>query len=481
MSNWKRSLLLNGMPELPPEAFKHNGLGKITFEGGDPPPPTSTQTSYAASLQPELMPYGQDIAKKAQTLSGANYTPYQGQRIADFSPMQQQAFQNIGEMQTNQATGAGIGIAAQNAQQAAQYGNYQPQQFGNQYQGQNFNNMGLSYQATQNPNLQNFQMRGPQNVASERVGTQNFNDPATAQSYMNPYTQNVVDYQKSQALRDYQIAQPMMNKQAVASGAFGGSRQAILQAEAQKNLNSQLQGIEATGAQSAYNQAQQAFQTDQARQLQAQQANQQTGLQAGMSNQQMGYNIGNTNLQSLLGVQQLGSGQDMQSQLANQQTYGQMQGLGMQQNLAGNAQAMQNAQLAAQYGLAGQQAGEQSRQFGSNLGLQGLQQQLAAAGQLGQLGQQQYTQQMGINAAQQQVGAQQQAGEQAGMTQQYQDFLKQQEYPYSQLAFYNSMIRGLSPVMPTTTSTYAPAPSGAAQLAGLGLGAYSVGKLASAI
>ena len=154
-----------------------------------------------------------------------------------------------------------------------------------------------------------------------------------------------------------------------------------------------------------------------------------------------------------------------------------MQGLGMQQNLAGNQQAMQNAQLRAQYGLAGQQAGEQSRQFGSNLGLQGLQQQLAAAGQLGQLGQQQYNQQMGINAAQQQAGAQQQAQTQAGMTQGYQDFLKQQEYPYSQLAFYNSMIRGISPTMPTTTSTYAPAPSGTAQLAGLGLGAYSLGKM----
>ena len=544
---------------LPELAFKPLG-GKMTLEGGgNSSPAPTTQTSYTASVQPELMPYAEDIAKKSQTLSNANYTPYQGQRIADFDPMQQQAFQNIGGMQTNQATGAGIGIAAQNAQQAAQYGNYQPQQFGNQYQGQNFNNMGLGYLSTQNPNLQSFQMRGPQDVrgvrtqaaqldaaptyggtqfqgpqdvGAERVGTQNFNDPATAKSYMNPYMQNVVDTQQREAQRTADIAATTANAQASRAGAFGGSAQAILKAEAARNLAIQKSDIQAQGLNSAYNQAQQAFQTDQARQLQGQQSNQQTGLQADMSNQQMGYNtnlqnaqlrqqaglsnqqmagqyglqqgqfgqaanlanqqtqqqanlanqqmgynVGNTNLQSRLGVQQLGSGQNMQSQLANQGAYGQMQGLGMQQNLAGNQQAMQNAQLAAQYGLAGQQAGEQSRQFGSNLGLQGLQQQLAAAGQLGGLGQQQYNQQMGINAAQQQAGAQRQAQTQAGMTQGYQDFLKQQEYPYSQLAFYNSMIRGISPVMPTTTSTYAPAPSGNAQLAGLGLGAYSLGKM----
>jgi len=100
---------------------------------------------------------------------------------------------------------------------------------------------------------------------------------------------------------------------------------------------------------------------------------------------------------------------------------------------------------------------------------------------LGQLGTQQQTADLARLQAQGQVGATQQARTQAGLTEQYQDFLKQQEYPYAQLAFYNSMIRGLSPVMPTTTSTYAPAPSGAAQLAGLGLGAYSVGKLTNVI
>jgi hypothetical protein len=126
----------------------------------------------------------------------------------------------------------------------------------------------------------------------------------------------------------------------------------------------------------------------------------------------------------------------MQAQFANQGAYGQMQGLGMQQNLSANQQAMQNAQLRAQYGLSGQQAGEQSRQFGANYGLQNRQQALAAAGQLGTLGQQQYAQQMGINSAQQQAGAQMQAQEQQGLSNRYQDFLNQQNYPYKQLGFH---------------------------------------------
>jgi hypothetical protein len=76
------------------------------------------------------------------------------------------------------------------------------------------------------------------------------------QGYMSPYMQNVVDYQKSQALRDYQIGQPMRKAQAVGQGAFGGSRQAIMEAEAQRSLGNQLQGITATGSQKAFEDAQ---------------------------------------------------------------------------------------------------------------------------------------------------------------------------------------------------------------------------------
>ena len=85
-------------------------------------------------------------------------------------------------------------------------------------------------------------------------------DPNAISSYMSPYMQNVVNYQKGQALRDFQMGQPMMQAKAVGQGAFGGNRMALQQAEAQRGLMSQLQGIEATGAQQAFGNAQQAQQ-----------------------------------------------------------------------------------------------------------------------------------------------------------------------------------------------------------------------------
>lgn len=166
----------------------------------------------------------------------------------------------------------------------------------------------------------------------------------------------------------------------------------------------------------------------------------------------------------------------MQAQQLNQAAQLQAQQQALGQSQAANQFAQQNAQLAAQYGLSGLQAAEQSRQFGANLGLQGLQQQLAAAGQLGQLGQQNYQQLMGINQAQQQAGAQIQALEQQGLTQQYQDFLNQQRYPYQQLAYMSDILRGVPATSSAQTMYQAPA-SPVNQLASLGLGAYGVGQL----
>ena len=55
----------------------------------------------------------------------------------------------------------------------------------------------------------------------------------------------------------------------------GGARQALLQAEQNRNLNQQLADIQARGSEAAYTNAQQQFQADQARRLQAAQLTQQ--------------------------------------------------------------------------------------------------------------------------------------------------------------------------------------------------------------
>lgn len=123
-----------------------------------------------------------------------------------------------------------------------------------------------------------------------------------------------------------------------------------------------------------------------------------------------------------------------------------------------------------------QQLGEQSRQFGANLGLQGLNTALQGAGQLGALGGQEFQQGMDINKLQSAYGGQQQALRQQGLTQAYEDFQNQQNYPYKQLGFFSDMIRGLPLGQMTTRSMYEPAPNAAQQVGALGMGAYGLSK-----
>jgi hypothetical protein len=66
-----------------------------------------------------------------------------------------------------------------------------------------------------------------------------------AQQYMSPYMQNVVDIQQREAQRQGDIAGTQLASQATKSGAFGGGRQAIIEAERQRNLGTQLGDIRA--------------------------------------------------------------------------------------------------------------------------------------------------------------------------------------------------------------------------------------------
>jgi len=125
-----------------------------------------------------------------------------------------------------------------------------------------------------------------------------------------------------------------------------------------------------------------------------------------------------------------------------------------------------------------QQLGEQSRQFGAGLGIQGLSTALQAAGQLGSLGQTQFGQQKDVLGMQSAAGAEQQALRQQGLSQAYQDFMEQQNYPYRQLGFMSDMIRGLPLGQQSSQQVYAAQPPLMSQLAGLGMGAYGLSRLA---
>jgi hypothetical protein len=551
------------------EGYAADGVRLYPIDSGGDGGGNQTSTQIV-DLPDWAKPYAKEGLGRAAALTDTTQNPYQtydGSRQAGFTDLQTKSFQGADTMAPSAAMGtaanmagtAGLGALsaganfnpyqAQNQFSAPQ--SYQAGQFSaNQVQGGNYNapSMGTA-QTAFNPQLQNYQM-GP----AERVGTNTFGTQS-AQDYMNPYMQNVVDIQKREAQRSADIAGTQRGAQAVKSGAFGGARQAIMDAEAQRNLSQQMGDIQAQGSQAAYDRAAQMFTSDQARQLAAQQANQQAGittggqnLSANLATQQLGTQTGlqgalanlsaaqQANVQnqaSQLQTQGLNAQQAMQAALANQQYGLETQKLGEQSrqfgagqgmtaaqlqaqfgmdtqkaqeaaNQFGAGQGMTAAQLQAQFGQAGDQLAEQSRQFGagqgmtaaqlqaqygqsaealaeqskqfgSNLGMQGFQTALTGAGQLANIGQQTFGQEMDVNKLQNQYGAQQQAFNQQGMDTQYQDFLNQQRYPYQQLEFMNSMLRGTP--MGTVQSMYQPAPTAIQNLGSLGMTAAGIGSL----
>ena len=119
------------------------------------------------------------------------------------------------------------------------------------------------------------------------------------------------------------------------------------------------------------------------------------------------------------------------------------------------------------------QAAQQAQQFGTTAGLQGYGQAIAGANTLGQLGQTQFGQEQAINQGIQNVGNIQQAQAQQGLDLAYQDFLKQRNYPYQQLAFMSDMTRGI-PLSQSAQQVYTAPPSAISQLGGLGMSALGI-------
>jgi hypothetical protein len=98
-------------------------------------------------------------------------------------------------------------------------------------------------------------------TAPERFSTQ------AAQYYMSPYQQGVIDIQQRQAIEAARQSQLGGNLAAARQGTYGGARQALLQAQREAGLRTQLGDIQAKGLQDAYAQAQAQFERDRAAQM----------------------------------------------------------------------------------------------------------------------------------------------------------------------------------------------------------------------
>jgi len=266
------------------------------------PDPTSTQVvQNQYGFAPQLEEYGETMLGQAAALTDLEQNPYMqymGDRVAQFSPLQQMSYDNAALMQGSGQLQDATATAGQAALGAL--------------------NTGYTY----NPfSTQSFTSgAGPTYNAQTGVTT-----PGTgiASQYMNPYMQNVTDIQQRKAQEMADIAATQQQGAATKVGAFGGSRDTIMRAEAAKNLALQKGDIQAQGLNAAYGQGQQQFNAEQQARQNAAQLNAQQGqygaglglqgLQTALTGASTLGNLGNTQYNQNMGINQ------MQNQLGAQQ------------------------------------------------------------------------------------------------------------------------------------------------------------------
>jgi hypothetical protein len=224
-----------------------------------PSQPTPAGATVATTQFPtELAPFIKDVLEKAKAQqTDATYQAYTGPQLAQFTDREKAAMEAIAAQAS--------GLAGTDVAQAAPY------------------------------------FTGAK-TAVEGLGQQFTGD--TAQQYMNPYQQAVVDQAKAKAVEDYEsrIA-PEIAAQAVASQPFGGSRQAIAEGMARQDLTDKLTEIQERGSADAFNQGRAAFEAQKAREL-----------QQGQQFAQLGQTIPQQALRDLAIQQQIGEQERQQEQ-----------------------------------------------------------------------------------------------------------------------------------------------------------------------
>jgi hypothetical protein len=247
------------------------------------PAPTSYQ-EQRIGFADQIAPYAEKLLGTAELYTDLDENPYQQymrDRQAQFTPLQQQSFENAGLMQTAPQLGDATAMAGM-----AGLGALNTQYTFNPYQAQQFTGNNV-------------------------------------QAYMSPYMQNVVERQQADAQRQSDIARQAQGAQAARSGAFGGSGDYLMRGQAAGNLARQKGDIQAKGLQDAYQQAMGQFNQSQAQNLAGQQLNAQQqqfgaglglqGLQTAMTGAksladigqtQYGQNIGLLDVQNRFGAQQ---------------------------------------------------------------------------------------------------------------------------------------------------------------------------------
>ena len=298
--------------------------------------PTTTQ-NINYGFAPEAAPYAQDVLGQAQALTDVNANPYQqyqGDTIAQFTPLQNLAYGNAATMSSAPQLQDASSLAGQAGLGA------------------------LNTQYTFNP--------ADFNSAYSAATTKDANGNVTGNSMLNPF----LDVQNAATNRNAQIQQAASNAQATTAGAFGGGRQAVMNAQ----NNADLQRNLGQNQYNAYNQAQQQYNTQNQLNAQQQQFGAGLGLQglqtanqaatnlANIGQTQYGQNMGINQLQAQYGgaqQQQVQNGlNQQQQQFLNYQNYPYQQLNFMQNMIRGLPMTNQTASVYQSPGsMLGQVAG----------------------------------------------------------------------------------------------------------------------------
>lgn len=238
----------------------------VCYKGGGSGGGGTTTSSSSVSANPQAMAAYQQALSMANNAASAPLQQYQGQQVANFTPQQLQAFQTV-----------------QNSQ-----GSYQP------------------YLNTASQDIQG-------STAPLWSNVQQFN-PSTMSQYESPYTQQVVGATEAQLNNQNAQQQNQVVGNAVSSGAWGGDRSAVAQAQTagQQALAEAptIAGLENTG----YSQALGEFNQQQQAQLGANEANAYLGSQAGFGNMQLAQQATNLPLTQANAEYGMGSAQQQLSQ-----------------------------------------------------------------------------------------------------------------------------------------------------------------------
>lgn len=323
-----------------------------------------TETTVTQTDLPEyVQPYFERLLKRGEAESNQPYTPYQGERLAYFSP-DELTSQGMTRGYAQAGTPQEYQLASQRAAMlGGPYGSgYQADYLGNTYDAQGYGSgyqaglVGSGYQAGQQREAYDaqayqpgYQARGLQSGYQAQDNFSTYNPFARQSGYqagqvgpefqqlgyeeninrfMSPYQQAVTDIQKREATRQSEMMGDKTADAAAMSGGLGGYREAIMQAERERNLGTQLSDIQAKGSQAAFQSAQQ--------QLAAERA---AGLDA-----------------SKFGLQQFTAGEQAR------QAQEQMQQQAFQVSEAARQKAAEMGMTARQQNQAARQAEEQYRQ-----------------------------------------------------------------------------------------------------------------------